>query len=71
MFKQGYVYINLRNFRIRSIFFNKLDIAELNGMEATTYIDITQGLGVPNSILTFLCLIALGGTYVFSFRAIV
>ena len=46
-------------------FFDKLDIVELNGMEPTTYIDINQGQGVPNSILRFMHLIALGGTYDF------
>ena len=48
-----------------TFFLDKLDIVELNGMETTTYIDITQGQGVPNSILTFLRLIARGGTNVF------
>nr|ABR17345.1 unknown [Picea sitchensis] len=46
-------------------FADKLDIAELNGMETTAYFDITQGQGVPESMLTFLRLIALGGTDAF------
>ena len=43
----------------------KLDIAELNGMETTTYIDINQGQDVPKSVITFMRLISLGGTYAF------
>lgn len=51
-------------------FSDKLDIAELNGMETTAYIDITQGQGVPESILTFLRLIALGGPDAFLLEAL-
>ena len=43
----------------------KLDIDELNGMETTSYIDITLGQSVPKCILTFMHLIVLGGTNAF------
>lgn len=46
-------------------FADKLDIAELNGMETTAYFDITQDQGVTEIMLTFLRLIALGGTDAF------
>ena len=51
--------------RIISIFFDKFDIADLNGMETTTYIDITQGEGVPMSILILPHIISFGGTDAF------
>eukprot|EP01018_Ginkgo_biloba_P038228 Gb_38065 [translate_table: standard] len=46
-------------------FADKLDIAELNGMETIKYFDITGDQGVPEAILTFLRLLALGGTDAF------
>ncbi|GLJ51996.1 hypothetical protein SUGI_1105260 [Cryptomeria japonica] len=51
-------------------FADKLDIAELNGMQTTMYFDIAQGQDLPESMLTFLRLMALGGTDAFLLEAL-
>ncbi|KAH9295004.1 hypothetical protein KI387_038592, partial [Taxus chinensis] len=51
-------------------FSDKLDVAELNGMQVTMYFDIAQGQGLPESMLTFLRLIALGGKDAFLLEAL-
>ncbi|KAJ7535805.1 hypothetical protein O6H91_12G046900 [Diphasiastrum complanatum] len=52
------------------LFDDKLDIAQLNGLDSSVYFDLTRGQGPPESMLTFLRLTALGGSDAFLLEAL-
>ena len=49
---------------------DKLDIAELNGLDTTVYFDLIYGEGLPENMLPYLRLIALNGTDAFLLEAL-
>ncbi|KAJ8625861.1 hypothetical protein MRB53_034391 [Persea americana] len=53
-----------------SFFGDKLDIAESNGLGETAYFDIVLGHALPQAMLPFLRLVALGGTDAFLLESI-
>ncbi|KAM7484390.1 hypothetical protein LguiA_000399 [Lonicera macranthoides] len=53
-----------------TLFEDKLDIAETNGMGANAYFDIMLGRPLPSSMLPYLRLVALGGTDAFLLESI-
>ena len=53
-----------------TLFDDKLDIAETNGMGANAYFDIMLGRPLPSSMLPYLRLVALGGTDAFLLESI-
>ena len=49
---------------------DKLDIAELNGLDTTVYFDLIYGEGLPENMLPYLRLIALNGPDAFLLEAL-
>eukprot|EP00897_Mesotaenium_endlicherianum_P010636 jgi/Mesen1/9600/ME000657S08867 len=49
---------------------DKSDVAELSGLEATNYFDLQRGQGPPQTMVTFLRLMALGGSDAFLLEAL-
>eukprot|EP00250_Pteridium_aquilinum_P005644 c15711_g1_i1 orf=606-2153(-) len=51
-------------------FGDKIDIAELNGLNSTVYFDLVYEQGIPDEMLPFLRLVALSGTDAFLLEAL-